>query len=115
MKMPQREPESLSLLRDGFETGDHSRWAPHAGESIPNYEIEVLLDYTFDEHGNLLSWSKGGVSRPQPTDGATNHLTRGTFDAAGNLTILDDPGVPGDRVTFSFDVLTRIVARQGNW
>ena len=113
MYVPQREPESLSLLRDGFETGDHSRWAPHAGESIPNYEIEVLLDYTFDEHGNLLSWSKGGVSRPQPTDGATNHLTRGTFDAAGNLTILDDPGVQGDRVTFSFDVLNRIVARQG--
>lgn len=42
--------------------------------------------YTFDAYGNIQSITTGGSLQNTPTSSATNRLTSGVYDAAGNLT-----------------------------
>lgn len=97
----QRNPLDTDLLVDSFETGDTSKW-----NRTQHWETSTLLGYIFDEHGNLLKEQRNSVDfRTHTTNGATNRLTSGTYDAAGNLTLFDN-------VTTTFDALNRVVKRQ---
>ncbi|QQR75597.1 MAG: RHS repeat-associated core domain-containing protein [Holophagales bacterium] len=101
--MQQRNPLDTDLLVDSFETGDTSKW-----NRTQHWETSTLLGYVFDEHGNLLTEKRNGATfRTHATNGATNRLTSGTYDAAGNRTLYDN-------VTTTFDALNRVVKRQAS-
>ena len=49
---------------------------------------QVWQTYAFDAFGNMQSITTNGTTRNTPTSAATNRLTSGSYDTAGNRTTL---------------------------
>ena len=67
--------------------------------------------YTYDNYGNLTGTTTDGTLVNTPASTATNRLTGGTYDAAGNLTTWSGNTYEYD----AFDQLKRLVSSGEDW